>query len=572
LALALGAGGAGGQGYVLHQFDGANPLDFFGFPFAVAGAGDVDGDGVPDFLAGTPFADPGGIASAGQVKIFSGATGGRIRSLEGAVALGLLGFSAGSAGDLNGDGRADQVVGAAGASPGGVGGAGQVLVFSGADGSVLLALDGTDAGGALGFSVAGTGDVDGDGIADVAAGAPQTSVPGLNGAGRARVFSGAGGAVLHTFTGGSASAFLGFSVAGMGDWNGDGGVEVAVGAPLANAGSGPVGQVQVFSGLTGALLYAFNGTAIADGLGFRVAGAGDVNGDGVADGIGGAPGADPSGMPEAGQAFVWSGATGALLTALDGSASADFFGWSVAGVGDLDRDGLADVAVGAPFVDVGGFAGLIDAGQVRVFSGGNEILRLDGEAPFDEFGSALAAAGDPNGDGFPDLLVGAPFVEVGGNANVGQVRVWSGVGIPVGSLAFGTGCSGTGGIAPLVEASGGVPSIGNTTFGVVLAKALGGSQAFLFASDAPNVPGLVFAGCSIHILPTLAYPIVEVSRVSSVSGPAGVAGAGSAVKHVSIPNDPALHGLTVYFQWSVSDPASPNGGFVTSNALALTIP
>ncbi|HKB16773.1 MAG TPA: hypothetical protein VKF62_11960 [Planctomycetota bacterium] len=561
------------QGYVLYQFDGVNSADVFGFPFAVEGAGDVDGDGVSDFLAGTPFSDPGGVPNAGEVRVLSGATGALIRSLEGTVPFGLLGFACASAGDVDGDGRQDQVVGAAGVSPPGAGGAGRVLVFSGATGLVLRTIDGTDTGGALGFSVAGARDVNGDGVPDVVAGAPQTSIPGTFAVGRAGVWSGATGALLYAFTGASANAFLGFSVAGPGDLDGDGRAEVAVGAPLSGTVAlGPVGQVFVYSGLTGLPLYTLNGSAIADGVGFRLATPGDLNGDGVEDLLAGAPGASPGGLPLAGQALAYSGANGAVLQTLDGSGPADFFGWSASGAGDLDRDGLLDVAVGAPFVDVPAPTGLkIDAGQVKVYSGSNAILTLDGDAAFDEFGSSVAPAGDADADGFPELLVGAPFVEIGSGANVGLVRVYTVIGIPAGSSVYGTGCSGTGGFVPSIETTGGLPTIGHPGFGFVLTRALGGAQAFLFASDVQNVPGLPLGGCTVHIAPGLPYPVVELSRVSSVYGIVGMGGAGSAVKSVPIPNIPALQGMPVYFQWSIFDPAGPNGMFITSNALALTI-
>ncbi len=561
------------QGYVVYQFDGVNQADAFGFPFAVEGAGDVDGDGTPDFLAGTPFADPGGIPNAGEVRILSGATGGLIRSLAGTSPFGMLGFACAPAGDVDGDGRQDQVVGAAGVSPPGAVDAGRVLVYSGLDGSVLLSIVGTDIGGNLGFSVAGLRDVNGDGVPDVAAGAPETAIPGIFGAGRARVWSGASGALLHTFTGASASAYLGFAVAIPGDWTGDGRAEIAVGGPLSGTVAlGPVGQVIVYSGLTGLPLYTLNGSAAADGLGFRLATPGDLNADGVDDLFAGAPGASPGGLPLAGRALAYSGATGAVLATLDGAGPAEFFGWGVSGAGDLDRDGLPDLAGGAPFADGTGPTGpMIDAGQVKVYSGTSEILKLEGDAPFDEFGSAVAGAGDPVADGFPDLLVGAPFVEIGAGANVGQVRLYTVVGIPAGSSVYGTGCAGTGGFLPLIATTGGAPTIGHPAFGFVLTRALGGAQAFLFASDAQNVPGFPLGGCLVHIAPFLPYPVVELSRVSSVYGIAGMGGVGSAVKYVPIPNVPALQGMTAYFQWSVFDSAGPNGQFITSNALALTI-
>lgn len=171
-------------------------------------------------------------------------------------------------------------------------------------------------------------------------------------------------------------------------------------------------------------LYTFNGSN-GDRLGTSVDSAGDVNDDNYVDVIVGAPLDDPNGA-SSGRAIVYSGRTGAVLYTFDGQSAGDEFGYAVAGVGDIDHDGHDDVAVGAPGNDVAA----PNAGMVRVYSGHNgEILRTWLGVGGDRFGHAVAAAGDVNDDGRPDVLVGAPFADrpLPVFVNAGAVRVYSGM-------------------------------------------------------------------------------------------------------------------------------------------------
>jgi hypothetical protein len=226
-------------------------------------------------------------------------------------------------------------------------------VFSGVDGSVLYSFIGNFPGNSIGFSVSSAGDVNADGFADlIVAGA--------------RVFSGIDGSLLYNFE----EDVLGISssVSGAGDVNGDGFDDLIVGAWSANNYRG---SAQVFSGFDGNELYSFEGDSEEDWLGLSVSGAGDVNGDGFADLIVGAAGAwgDDIGSFNIGYARVFSGSDGSgfsgtdekVLYTFDGDREYDFFGRSVSGVGDVNGDGVADFVVGA---DTGGAD---YAGYVRVF-------------------------------------------------------------------------------------------------------------------------------------------------------------------------------------------------------------
>ena len=194
-----------------------------------------------------------------------------------------LGAAVDGAGDVNGDGFADLVVGSPFDATAGSG-AGSVRVFSGADGTELFRLDGLGSppvagsdvipGERLGFAVAGAGDVDGDGYDDVIAGGPGRELAGMP-AGAAYVLSGSDGSVLHSWLGSSTGAEFGVAVAAVGDVNGDGNADVAVGAP----GENGFGSVRIYSGADGSTLHFALGGSVGAEFGASVTGVGDVNSD-----------------------------------------------------------------------------------------------------------------------------------------------------------------------------------------------------------------------------------------------------------------------------------------------------
>ncbi|MEM1054872.1 MAG: FG-GAP-like repeat-containing protein [Bacteroidota bacterium] len=268
--------------------------------------------------------------------------------------------------------------------------------------------------GRFGWSVAGVGDVSGDGVADFIVGAPQEDVGGLNDAGRAHVYSGRTGNLLRALTSpnGSADAEFGYAVAGLTDTNGDGRPDYVVTAPVETPVGSPAGagRAYIFSGTDGSLLQTLvspNERGFSR-YGESVAGVGDLDGDGREDVIVGAPSEDSQSN---GVAYVYSGQTGSLLLSLfsPNSERSGLFGGSVAGTGDINGDGVGDLLVGAQFEDPG--SSPENAGRAYVFSGSDGALLYTLTSPMEfedgRFGTGVAGPGDVTGDGVPDLLVGA---------------------------------------------------------------------------------------------------------------------------------------------------------------------
>ena len=170
---------------------------------------------------------------------------------------------------------------------------------------------------------------------------------------------------LYTFYGDSAGDEFGWSLSGAGDVNGDGVPDFIVGVRLDDNNGKNSGSARVFSGFDGSVLFTFNGDSADDRFGTSVSGAGDVDGDGFADLIVGAFRDDNNGT-DSGSARVLSGFDGSVLHTFDGDSAGDIFGFSVSGAGDVDGDGFDDLIVGAPFDDNNG----TDSGSARVIAGG----------------------------------------------------------------------------------------------------------------------------------------------------------------------------------------------------------
>lgn len=280
--------------------------------------------------------------------------------------------------------------------------------------------------------VAGAGDINGDGFADIIVGAPFNDQAGAN-AGVARIYFGSPGmdnVADVTLLGAAAGDNFGTSVAGAGDVNGDGYADVIVGATAA----GGTGRAYLFFGgpaMDAVADLTLSAAAAGDNYGNSVAGAGDLNRDGFADLIVGAPFNDTFG-PDAGRVYIYFGggipdaAVDVILTA---TSLTERFGTTVAGAGDFNGDGFADVIVGAPLNDVVA----ADAGRAYVFFGGNAPnnvvdVTLSGEGAAQQFG-VVAGAGDVNGDGFADVIVSAIGVSTG-TSSAGRAYVYYGGAVP----------------------------------------------------------------------------------------------------------------------------------------------
>ncbi len=379
----------------IHALHGPRAGDQFGV--ALATAGDVNGDGVHDWILGAP-ATRVGQETVGRVIVVSGVNMTILHEWFGAPGSLRLGGAVAAAGDVDQDGHGDLLVGA----PYGAAGHGEVRLYSGATGAVLKSWQGSAAGDQFGRCVSGTQDVDGDGIPDVLVGAPQADIGGPN-AGELSLFSGSDGTLLRVHRG-STFDQLGFSTVGTGDLNGDGRGDYAVGVPFSDAAAFNGGAVMVFSGTDGALLYQVAGQVAGDQLGFGLSGGQELNGDGVLDLGVCAPGADANGF-DSGAAYALSGLDGSLLRVFPGPGPGLYLS-AVSLLGDVNGDGRGEVLAGC----AGAQGAANEAGQVELFSGsdGSSLKLFLGPRALGWFGAAVAGGGDVNGDGIPDFLVGAP--------------------------------------------------------------------------------------------------------------------------------------------------------------------
>lgn len=338
-----------------------------------------------------------------------------LHAVPGTAAGELFGTAVALVGDLDGDGRAEF----AATTVNGAQNRGAVRVHAGLDARLVWEVQGTTAGQRFGASLARIGDVDGDGRPDLLVGAWLASFPGALQTGLARVLSGASGATVREHRGDSAQDHFGWTVAGLGDVDGDTVPDYAVAAVDDDDQGGSSGSVRVFSGATGIALYTLRGSGAEQLFGSSIARVPDVDGDGRDDVAVGAPHFANSLQP--GYARLFSGATGVLLWTATGTSADDQFGGALAGLGDLDGDGRGEVAVGARQLAAGA------AGYVRILSGANgAVLReIAGTAPGSRFGSALAAAGDVDYDGRDDMWIGIPESSAAGS-RAGRVQCHSG--------------------------------------------------------------------------------------------------------------------------------------------------
>ncbi len=384
----------GGHDEQLDHWIGSASVSAFGYQ--VDSAGDVNGDGVADILIGEPFYDAGSVTDKGAFRVASGVDGSSLFRMTGSANLLQLGSSLANAGDVNGDAIQDFIVGAPASSAGGWE-RGAVLLLSGADFSILRTHQGLKDGERFGHAVSGIGDLDQDGFHDYAVGTPLAN----NQFGNVQLFSGADGSLLRKLNGGI-THHMGFSVAAAGDVNGDGRADILVGSPNAN---NRFGIAAVYSGANGSVIHEFHGdpAGIRPQLGYAVASAGDLNLDGYDDML---ITAARYGVSEDGVAYAYSGIDGSLIYEWTGPASS-WFGTSIAALDDLNGDTVPDIIIGAPRADVGAN---LWAGQAFAYSGldGAQILAWSGETASAHYGWSVANGGDINGDLIGDPVIGAP--------------------------------------------------------------------------------------------------------------------------------------------------------------------
>ncbi len=408
-----------------------------GFGSVLAPAGDLDGDGVGDLLVGAPQLSSGATQPAGQVLLVSGADGHTLSTLSGDLAGEGFGSAVALLSDLDDDGWPEVLVGAprhdeyainAGVARVHSGKSGQPLMFkpSRQDEPEPLQILGEEPFGYLGSAVAATGDLDGDGVDDFLVGAPSDPTQDAL-PGQVVVVSGSNGQALTRHWGDESYEQFGHALASVPDRDGDGADDLVVGAPGARDKDGlSSGRVLVISARSGEVLLQIRGRK-GERFGSSLAVVGDVDGDDVFELLIGAPSASPNGAGS-GSAYLVSGAKGKTLGSYHGATAHDQFGFSVAAPGDCDGDGSPDVLVGAHGADGGGYG----SGAARLISAidGRVVLEITGDHQSLGLGYAVSAVGDLDGDGLADAALGQ-LGQVRPTVGVGAVRVIAGLLPPV---------------------------------------------------------------------------------------------------------------------------------------------
>jgi hypothetical protein len=301
-----------------------------------------------------------------------------------------LGFSVDSIQDIDGDGLNDVVVGGPTWYRSGYGPqCGRVQAFSSATGAVLLEIDGAWPNGWFGFGVEGLDDLDGDGYPEILISTQMN---------RVYVCSSKDGSVLRYHDGEGTDDVFGEKTARLRDCDGDGISDYVIHAELSWLGQFSKGKVYVYSGKDGALLQSWQGTVSQEYLGIGLADAGDLDGDGLSEILCG----DNDGN---GHVRALSVKSGAELFRVEGEDLYEGFGQFIASVGDMNRDGYPEFITSALYDDHDGSS----AGRVTLFSGKTlrPLYRYYPGYAHAAFGMRLAAGGDWNRDGIPDIVVSA---------------------------------------------------------------------------------------------------------------------------------------------------------------------
>jgi hypothetical protein len=393
---------------------GAGHLDKFGS--SVVRVGDLDGDGVDDLVVGAPDADGAAGAESGAVHFRSGAD----PTVELGVAFGTSvgersGWALARLGDVDGDGLEDVAVGAATYNGAAGNMQGRVLILSGATFAEIVSATSNESGSEFGRALASAGDRDGDGIDELLIGAPFADALAVDGGAAFLVkVTAAGFSLLARFDGDQAGENAGLALASLGDLDGDALRELVVASPDWDGTPGiNSGRVHVFSSDSNGgfpLLNTLLGAGKNEQFGWAVAPIADPGGSGVTRLLATYIGRTQAGNAFAGGGSIYDALTGAELLAAAGTNRNEFLGTSVATAGDLDRDGFEDFALGTPAFSPSGafFGGCVDVFSSTTAYGpaAKRLFRRQGSTG-QRLGEALADVGDLDGDGSPDFFAGA---------------------------------------------------------------------------------------------------------------------------------------------------------------------
>jgi hypothetical protein len=412
-----------------------------GLGSAVSDAGDINGDGYDDVIIGVPSYSTGSITSAGTVLVFHGSAGGVESSasftLIGSATLDRVGNSVSGIGDVNSDGFGDLVIGNGYYDNPGTtySQEGRAFIYlgsaAGVDTSSQLKLEETSTY-RFGVSVSGAGDVNGDGFDDVVIGSASG---GGVGNGKICIYHGSSGGLTpspsRTLLGTTTNLFSGV-VDDAGDVNGDGYDDIILGGS-GYSGSILFGRAFIYQGSSTGIVSSasrtLTGFSSTEGFGGSIAGAGDVNGDGYDDVIIGASDHFVGLITGAGAAYVYHGSSSGIGSSVSrafyGTTEFEQLGISVSSAGDVNGDGYEDIIFGAYGASTWtGYAEIHNGSASGVSAAAS--LSLAGEAIDDFFGWSVSSAGDVNGDGYDDVVIGAFGWDSGALHDVGRVYVYQG--------------------------------------------------------------------------------------------------------------------------------------------------
>ena len=400
----------GGESEIHHQFYGNHAWEEFGH--SVQAAGDYNQDGFDDLIIGRRLDSPGGLTYAGSVQILSGIDGTVLQQWNGAAAGDEFGSAVAVLGDVDADGVDDFLIGANKAS-GSIANSGMAFVYSGATGAVLLQVEGEESWSRFGYFLESCPDLNGDGIPDFQVAAPSYYGGAVYSRGAMYVYSGADGSLLY---------FKHYSPYGsfVTDVDGDNIDDFIIGNPWYESSRfrPAEGRADLYSGADGSWIQEWIGQGSYCMLGAAVGRISDRNQDGI----------DDIAISEIGRTSglirIFSGADpNQELQSIHPPAQSAIFGAGFAQISDWNQDGIADYLVTDP-----NFSGSSTPyiGRGMIISGADDSMLHSwvGASASDLLGSICAPAGDLNGDGIPEVILGNANLESGGLVNAGYVGVY----------------------------------------------------------------------------------------------------------------------------------------------------
>lgn len=485
---------------------------------------DVDGDGATDLLIAAPARDNSTISNAGRVDIRSGRSGAVLRTHGGVTTNAYFGSSIAVLSDIDGDGVADYAIGVPGADSGG-NDSGALQVFSGATGALLRNHFLSESQGKFGSCVVALPDIDLDGIGDYAASAihPTNRTP----YGRVVFLSGATGGIITIRYGFNSYDNYGLSLAVVGDVNGDGRPDLAIGAPTMDWLSvAQGGVVEVVSMVYFTQVLLLHGNYTREHYGSSIVDVGDLDGDGWRE--------IAIGRPDLANAYGFVDVVrhdGSVLRSHHAGINGDRYGLGLAGLGDQDYDGVPDYAIGAPGAGSGAawfVSGRTGATRAMTSPGGNGA----------GWGRTIAWVGDPNGDSLPEFAVAMT------GQGAGEIRCFGMPQSPT-STTFGSSCGLTAPDPCLRLQSGG--AIGEpitvrhdtapwtSGLGVLM---VGWSRTSHLGTPLPtSLQPYGFPGCYLFVSPLANVVVPQTARIGYVN--------------VGTPRGAAMVGTSLYCQYAL---------------------